>query len=156
MSRGALYYHFPGKDKLFEAVLEDLEVRIAEALRAASRGHADPVEGLQAGCEAFLKLATEPSVRQILLIDAPVAIGWQKWREIDARHGFGLMKGAIQSAATAGRIRPELVDPFSHMLLAALMELALVVARADNPKGALKSGRAAIGELITKLLPRKA
>lgn len=153
LSRGALYYHFPSKEKLFEAVLEALEGEVAEALRRASQGIADPVEALRAGCDAFLKMAADSSVRQIILIDAPAAVGWEKWREIDSRHGFGMMKGSVQAAAAAGRIRPEFVDAFAHMLLAGLMEIALVIARADNSRAALKVGRAAIGELVTRLMP---
>ena len=41
LSRGALYYHFASKEKLFEAVLENLEAEIAVTLKAATRGMAD-------------------------------------------------------------------------------------------------------------------
>jgi hypothetical protein len=91
-------------------------------------------------------------VRQIVLIDAPAVVGWQKWREIDARHGFGLLKAALASAAESGRVRRDLVDTFAHMLLAALIEVALMVSRAEDPKVALRTGRSALAELIDRLL----
>ena len=152
LSRGALYHHFPSKVKLFEAVLEATEAEIAQTLRVASRGLSDPIAALRTGCDAFLKLAGEQKVRQIVLIDAPAVVGWQTWREIDARHGFGMMRRSVAAAAALGRVRQELVDAIAHMLLAALFELALLVARADNRKAALKNGRVAMGELIGKLL----
>jgi len=152
VSRGALYHHFDSKEQLFETVLEALEAELAQATVKAAQGIADPAKALRVGCDTFLNLAQTPKVRQIVLIDAPAVVGWQKWREIDARHGFGLLKAALASAAESGRVRRDLVDTFAHMLLAALFEVALMVSRAADPKAALRTGRAALSELIDRLL----
>src|SRR4030088_2639619 len=68
LSRGALYHHFDSKEKIFEAVLETVEADIAKAIISASRGIIDPVAALQAGCDAFLRMAREKTVRHIVLI----------------------------------------------------------------------------------------
>jgi AcrR family transcriptional regulator len=152
VSRGALYHHFSSKESLFEAVLEAIEAEIAAATIAASRDVADPVEALRVGCDTFLALAQTGTVRQIVLIDAPSVLGWQKWREIEARHGFGLLKAALEAVAEHGRMRRDLVDVFAHILLAALIEVALMIAGADDPANALQSGRMALGQLTDKLV----
>jgi AcrR family transcriptional regulator len=152
ISRGALYHHFDSKERLFEAVLEAVEADIAKANMKATRGIADPVVALRAGCDAFLQMARDRTVKRIVLIDAPAVLGWEKWREIDARHGFGLMKRSLEAAAKGGRLRAELTETFAHILLAAVMETALVIARADNVEEATRKGRAAIAALIKKLL----
>ena len=152
VSRGALYHHFDSKDALFEAVLEAIEADLAQAAIAASRDIADPAKALRAGCDVFLDLTQTAKVRQIVLVDAPAVLGWQKWREIEARYGFGLLKAALEAAAARGQVRRDLVDVFAHMLLAALIEVALMVSRADDPAEALKSGRTALGELMDRLL----
>jgi AcrR family transcriptional regulator len=154
VSRGALYHHFDSKDALFEAVLEAIEADLAQAAIAASRDIADPAQALRAGCDVFLDLTQTAKVRQIVLVDAPAVLGWQKWREIEARYGFGLLKAALEAAAAQGQVRQDLVDVFAHMLLAALIEVALMVSRADDPAGALKSGRTALGELMDRLLTK--
>ena len=82
----------------------------------------------------LLTLVRDPVVRQISLIDALAVVGWQRWREIDGAHGFGLLKEGLRAVATTGRIRAEGVDLLAHMLLAALMELALLIAQADDPR----------------------
>ncbi len=152
MSRGALYHHFDSKEAVFEAVLHEIEAEVAQATIAASRGARDPASALRAGCEAFLDLVRTPRIRQIVLIDAPAALGWKKWREIEAQHGLGLLKAALGRAAEAGRLRPDQVDVFAHVLLAGLIEIALMVARAENSKAALQQGRRALGKLIDGLL----
>lgn len=152
LSRGALYHHFKDKAALFEAVLEAMEATIADRLRAASIGIADPLAAMRAGGDAWLELSRDPAIKQIVLIDAPAVVGWQKWREIDARFGFGLLKAGLKNLAKAGRLRPDLVEPLSHVLLASMMELALVVSRAEDPAAATESARAALHELTDRLL----
>jgi AcrR family transcriptional regulator len=151
VSRGALYHHFASKESLFEAVLEAVEAELAAATLKASRGIADPVEAMHVGFDTFLALAQTGRLRQIVLMDAPAVLGWQKWREIEARHGFGLLKAALLAMAEGGRVRKDLVDVFAHVLLAALIEVALMIARADDPANALRSGRMALRQLTDKL-----
>jgi AcrR family transcriptional regulator len=152
ISRGALYHHFNGKEKIFEAVFERIEADIAKATIDATRGMTDPVAALRTGCDAFLQMARDETVRRIVLIDAPAVLGWEKWREIDTRHGFGLMKGSLKAAVKKKRLRAELIEIYAHILLASLMETALVIARASDIERANRNGRAAIAELINKLL----
>lgn len=152
ISRGALYHHFKDKAALFEAVLESIEAQIASTLRAASVGIADPVAAMRAGGDAWLALSRAADVRQIVLIDAPAVLGWQKWREIDARFGFGLIKAGLKNLSMAGRLDAAMIEPLSHVLLASMMELALVVARANNPATATRSARTALHQLIDRLL----
>ena len=156
ISRGALYHHFDSKETLFGAVLRSVEAEIAQALVHASRGITDPVEGLRTGGYTWLELANDPAIRQIALIDAPSVVGWEKWRAADEGYGLGLLKAGLGAAAASGRMRPELVDVFAHMLLAAMSEVALLIARSDDPSAATELGKQALSELIDRLLPAPA
>jgi AcrR family transcriptional regulator len=152
ISRGALYHHFVSKDVLFEAVFEAIEAEIAEACSSASRGIVDPVESLKAGCLAFLKLVRVDKVRQIALTDAPSVLGWQKWREIEGRHGFGLLKAGLNAAVKARGLKRAPVEILAHMLLAALIEAALVIVRSEDPAAAARSSKSAVDRLIDSIL----
>jgi AcrR family transcriptional regulator len=152
ISRGALYHHFASKEALFAAVLEAVESEVAARTVAAGRGLADPVARLRAGCFAWLRLAQEPAVRQVVLTDAPAVVGWQAWRAIDARHGFGLLRGGLRAAAEQGRLPAELVEVAAHILLAAVIEAALVIAGADDRRRTLRLAETAIGRLIDGMI----
>jgi AcrR family transcriptional regulator len=154
VSRGALYHHFENKEALFAAVLDAVEADIATATARAAANIADPVEALRAAFDAFLGLACDPEVRQIVLIDAHSVVGWQKWREIDERHGFGRLKQALKIVAATGRMREDMVDIFAHILTASLIEVAFLIARAPDPAVAAQTGRSAVNELLDRLLPR--
>jgi AcrR family transcriptional regulator len=152
VSRGALYHHFASKEALFEAVLEEVEAESSRAILDSVAGVEDAAEMLRRGACTFLRLAGDPVVRKISLINAPAVLGWERWREIDERHGFGLMKEAVEALAREGRVPAELVDVVAHMLLAALVEVAMLIARAEDPAAATQKGEQAIDDLLDGFL----
>ena len=153
VSRGSLYHHFAGKDRLFEAVVEHVEEEIiVTRLVAAASRHRDPVRMLRAGCAEWIALVDDPTVRQVVLTDAPAVLGWQRWREIDERYGFGLMKQALTAVALAGRLPESEVDVVGHLLLGALNEAAMLVARTRTPSRARRDAVAAVDRLIDGFL----
>ena len=132
VTRGALYHHFDGKEDLFRAVYEDVERELVERVAAAATAADDPLEVLHAGVQAFLDACEDPAVQRIALIDAPSVLGWERWREIGLNYGFGLVHGALAAAMDAGVIERQPVRALAHLLLGALDEGALLVARADD------------------------
>jgi AcrR family transcriptional regulator len=137
VTRGALYHHFRDKCDLFRAVHEQLEAEMAHKIAGQlSAGDAsDPLEQLRDGARTFLDHTTGPLAR-VTLVDAPAVLGWAEWREIDERHGLGLVMGALQAAMDAGALRRQPVKPLAHLVLAAIGEAGMLVANAEDPKAA--------------------
>jgi AcrR family transcriptional regulator len=152
ISRGALYHHFQSKRDLYEAVLEDSEARLADGIMRATDGIKDPVAAIKAGCSAFLGMVREPDIKRIVLTDALTVIGWERWREIDERYAFGILKLSLSAAPVAARLTKPEQDVLAHVLLAALLELGMIVARAEQPRSAQASAQAALDELLERLL----
>jgi AcrR family transcriptional regulator len=152
VSRGSLYHHFKGKETLFEAVLEALETDVGRRTMEAAMLAPSPAGMLRAGCLAWVELAGDPVVQRILLIDAPSVLGWDRWRAFEERHALGLIKGVLGAIADEGGLAPDLVDVFAHVVLATMNEIALLVARADQPDAAMRVGSAAIDEVLSRLL----
>jgi hypothetical protein len=71
---------------------------------------------------------------------------------MDDGQTLGAMKAMLQAVSDTGRLPSALVDPFSHMILAALDEYALVVARAPDTGAAVAEGSVAVEELLSRLL----
>jgi AcrR family transcriptional regulator len=152
VSKGALYHHFPGKDALFEAVLDRTTERIEAALVEAATGLGSPAELVRVGCLTWIRLAVDPVVQQIMLIDAPAVLGWQRWRERDEANTLGTLRGALAHAAVQGVLDPRHVDVFAHALLATANELAIMIARADRPAEALGGAEDALAALLDRIL----
>jgi AcrR family transcriptional regulator len=153
VSRGSLYHHFKGKDALFTAVLESLETDIGRRTVEAAADASGPAAALRAGCLAWVEMAADPVVQQILLIDAPSVLGWERWRDLEERHALGLIRAVLAEIAGEGGLTVDLVDVFSHVVLASMNEIALLVARSDDPGTAMAVGVLAIDELLSRLLP---
>jgi AcrR family transcriptional regulator len=151
VTRGALYHHFTGKDDLFRAVVElveaELTQRIAEQAADAGAG-GDALAALRAGTDAFLDASVEPEVQRILLLDAPAVLGWEAWHEIAERYGLGLTMAVLQAAMDAGAIGERPVRPLAHILIGALDEAAMLVARAADPVAMRRD----VGDTIEALL----
>ena len=147
VTRGALYHHFTGKADLFLAVFEELEAEIGTKVKSAAAGQ-DPWGMLTVGTAAFLDACLDPPVQQIVLIEAPSVLGWERWRAIEAEHGLGLTRDALKGAMDAGYIEQQPLEPLAHMLLAALNECALYIARAEDRTEARKE----VGKTLRRVL----
>jgi hypothetical protein len=103
---------------------------------------------MKAGAKMFLLASTEPETQQIVLLDGPSVLGWDRWREIATEHGLGLIEATLAAAVEAGEIDPQPVRPLAHVLMGALDEAAMLVARADDAERM----RTEVGQTIGALL----
>ena len=152
VTRGALYHQFAGKEELFAAVFEQLEGEIADRLGAQLVTVDDPAALLRDGIDGWLAACAEPEVHRIVLIEAPAALGWARWREIGQRYGVGLVEATIQSLIDAGLLPEQPVRPLAHVLVGALEEAALYAASAPDREQATAEVRASLLQLIEGML----
>jgi AcrR family transcriptional regulator len=133
VTRGALYHHFADKRALFRAVHEQMEAEIVAAIAERMAGIEDPIELLVTGTRAFLDQCMDPAHARVNLLDAPSVLGWEEWREIDMRHGLGLVMAGLQAGMDAEALRKQPVRPLAHLMLAAMGEAAMMIANSPEP-----------------------
>jgi AcrR family transcriptional regulator len=155
VTRGALYHQFRDKADLFAAVAETAQAEVAHRITsgAESDGPLDPMTALYAGVRRFLEACADPAVERILLLDGPAVLGWQAWRDLADRYGLGLLQHGLQAAMDAGAITRQPVEPLAHVLIGALDECALYVARATDPAAAREQCTAVLEQLLRGLTP---
>jgi AcrR family transcriptional regulator len=83
MTKGAVYHHFDGKRRLFEAVLTQEVQRMTGPLLEAYRRKKDPWEAFGSACRAFLGECLDPGVQRIVLRDGFTALGWEEVRRLE-------------------------------------------------------------------------
>jgi AcrR family transcriptional regulator len=154
IARGAFYHHFPTKADLFDAVLDRVIAHVAEQSVAAARAFDDPVESMRAACATWLDSALDPAVQRIVLLDAEAVVGWDRCRELDEQHTLGRLKATLRRIARSGRLpgSEEVVGVLAHMLLAAVGEAAMLIARAEDPAAARTTGQIALDQVLTGLI----
>jgi AcrR family transcriptional regulator len=154
VTKGALYHHFRDKRDLFTAVFEEVEREWADDLAALVAQERDPLERIQIVGDAFLDACLDPARQRILLLDGPSLVAWEELRQIDAGRGFGLIATLLSDAMEAGRLERQPVGPLAHLMLGAMYEASLAIARDDDPARARKRIGAALTRLVEGLAPR--
>jgi len=150
VTRGAMYHQFADKAALFVAVVEaveqDVVARLAEAVGAS--GAATPAAAIRATVEPWLDICVDPEVRQLLLLDAPSVLGWERCRDITQRYSLGMTERLLVEAMNAGQMAVQPPRALAHILIGALDEAAMVIATAEDRDQA----RADVGEVLRHLL----
>lgn len=121
-----IYHYFGNKEKLFLAVTEQVENQLYNALQATSEDQAQG-EALLQYWDAFLKLGRDKHFRQIVLVDAPVVLGRERWADSPVVHRvidvlFPLFPN----------LKPETRHLIAQMIIAALTEVAMSLAEPGN------------------------
>jgi AcrR family transcriptional regulator len=153
VSRGAMYHQFADKRALFRAAFEAVEDDLTAQILSAAGSATDPVTQLQSGFDSFMDECRNPEVQRIVLLDGPMVLGWDTWHEIDERYAFGLIKAVLASAAELGMIDHESVEPLAHLILGAVMQAGMVVARAEDPVAAKLAMTTTFGRLLSTIRP---
>jgi AcrR family transcriptional regulator len=148
MTRGALYHHFKDKKDLFRAVVETVEGELGPRIMAAAKPGADAWSFLLGAIDTYLDACLERDIQQIILIDGPSVLGWDDWREIEEKYGLSLVAGGLTAAMAQGFIKEQPVGPLAHLVLAAVNEAGLVIARSDD----VAAARAEVGGALNRLL----
>lgn len=151
VTRGALYHHFEGKRGLFDAVFEGVEQELVGRFSFEELTGADPFSALAAGIDQFLDLSLDLEMQQITLLDGPAVLGWERWHELEARYGLGLIEAGLRAAMDARQIRELPVPDLATALLGSLIEAALMVARAADPDQARKRAGLVLRALLEGL-----
>jgi AcrR family transcriptional regulator len=153
VTRGALYHHFADKTELFAAVFEQVEAEMAAGMAeaVAAAGETDPIEVMRLGTRFWLDACADPEVQRIVLMDAPVVLGWERWSEIGQRYNIGVVTSLLADAIDSGRISPLPVEATALTMLGAVREATLYVARATNQREAREDAGAVMDRLIDSL-----
>ncbi|MCX7623325.1 MAG: TetR/AcrR family transcriptional regulator [Thermomicrobium sp.] len=134
-SKGGLYFHFPGKEALFLALLERsaelLLRRTAEALASAS----DPASKLDAALDVVLRLfATHRPLARLFLVEAMAAGPAIQGALVELRRRFAaLIAGELAAARAAGLIGPLDPDLAATACFGALYEVVTQWVLTGNP-----------------------
>jgi AcrR family transcriptional regulator len=154
VTRGAMYHQYADKTALFVAVIQAVEAEVMERLQAivlAAQPNT-PAQALRIAADAWLDIASEPDIRQLVLLDAPNVLGWNRFREISQRYAYGMTEQLLSAAIEAGEIQPLPVRTLGTVMLGALDEAAMCLAGAEDPVQEKADVRAVVHALIDGLL----
>ena len=143
VTKGALYHNFANKRDLYLAVVEEMECELVERIEAASKGRA-PWERLGAMCRAYLDACEDPALARMLVLEAPVVLGWKTWCKLEQKYEVAAFARFLRDAG--GFQEP--AETLAQVILGALTTGARVIATSADPHAA----RAEVQKTIDRLL----
>ncbi len=153
LTRGALYHNFGDKKGLLAAVVDQIDGEMAQRAKAEAADVDDDWERLLAEGVAYIKMALDPEVQRIVLLDGPAFLG-------DPAQWPGQLsclastRQSIISMLERGEINPVNADAAAYMLNSAAMSAALWIATRPDPHKALPDIIAVFRQLASGLCQR--
>ncbi|WP_148570039.1 TetR/AcrR family transcriptional regulator [Leclercia adecarboxylata] len=153
LTRGALYHNFGDKKGLLAAVVAQMDGEMAQQAKAEAVDAGDDWEKLLAEGVAYIKMALDPEVRRIVLLDGPAFLG-------DPAQWPGQLsclestRQTLTQLLERGVIKTVDADAAAYMLNSAAMNAALWIAASPDPQKALPEIIAVFTELASGLCQR--
>ncbi|WP_370680604.1 AMP-binding enzyme [Variovorax boronicumulans] len=91
-------------------------------------GHRSP-HTIATNLRIYLEAATQEGLRQLILVDGPVVLGWERWRGIDDRHFMDSIRTGLVAIMPAGT-PPEEIEAATRLIAGAVAEAALAIQEA--------------------------
>jgi len=134
-SKGAVYHHFPNKEALFLALVDEFSARLAEAIATAIEGSHGALEKVQAALGAGLQtFARHRELARILLLES-VSLGpayAAKRAEVHGRFA-ALIQAHLDQAVAEGSIPPVDTRVATLAWLGAVNEVVIQWLHSDEP-----------------------
>ncbi|MBA0125578.1 TetR/AcrR family transcriptional regulator [Haloechinothrix sp. YIM 98757] len=134
VTKGALYHHFSGKQALFEAAFDAVERRVHTKLTEVTEGDGAPWDRAVDGLRTFLTICLEPEYQRIVIHEAPVVMGAERWREAESHYSYGVIRSILNDLIDSGYLVPVPLDVTANLLFGALSAAASMIAGSADPK----------------------
>ncbi|MGE7990016.1 TetR/AcrR family transcriptional regulator [Pseudomonas sp. NPDC089554] len=135
LTRGALYHHFGGKKGLLEAVIAQIDSEMVQRLAVVIEQASSTWEGFIEESIAYIRMALEPEIQRIVLLDGPAVLGdSSRWASQNAC--MRSTERSIQKLMDEGTVRAVDAEAMARMVMGALLNASLWIAHADDPQDA--------------------
>ncbi|WP_312209587.1 TetR/AcrR family transcriptional regulator [Pseudescherichia sp.] len=150
LTRGALYHNFGDKKGLLAAVVAQIDGEMAQRAKDEASHTRDDWERLLAEGVAYIKMALDPEVRRIVLLDGPAFLGDPaQWPgQISCLEAT---RQTVKKMLDCGALKAVDADAAAHMLNSAAMNAAIWIAASNEPEKALPKIIAVFTQLASGL-----
>lgn len=155
LTRGALYHNFGDKRGLLAAVVDQIDSEMALRAQRVGARKGDDWQGLLAEGAAYIKMALEPEVQRIVLLDGPAVLGDpSRWPSQSSC--LQATRRTVERLIAQGTLKPVDAEAAARLLCGAALNAALWIAASDDPRGVLPKAVDAFHALASGLLTKPA
>ncbi|HEY9041155.1 MAG TPA: TetR/AcrR family transcriptional regulator [Rheinheimera sp.] len=151
LTRGALYHNFGDKRGLLAAVVEQIDSDMAMRAHAIGAKEQDEFQGLLAEGAAYIRMALEPEVQRIVLLDGPAVLGDpSQWPSQSSC--LQATRLTVERLIAQHVIKPVDAEAAARLLSGAALNAALWIAASSTPQDVMPKAIQAFQLLASGLL----
>ncbi len=136
LTRGALYHTFGDKKGLLAAVVAQVDGEMAQRAKAAAVTARNDWERILAEGIAYIKMALDPEVRRIVLLDGPAFLGDpSQWPSQNSC--LEATRQTVSELIERNILKKVDAKAAAHLLNSAALNAALLIAASDDPQQTL-------------------
>ena len=136
LTRGALYHTFGDKKGLLAAVVAQVDGEMAQRAKAAAVTARDDWERILAEGIAYIKMALDPEVMRIVLLDGPAFLGDpSQWPSQNSC--LEATRQTVTELIERNILKEVDAKAAAHLLNSAALNAALLIAASDAPQQTL-------------------
>lgn len=151
LTRGALYHNFGDKRGLLAAVVEQIDSDMAMRAHAIGAKEQDEFQGLLAEGAAYIRMALEPEVQRIVLLDGPAVLGDpSQWPSQSSC--LQATRLTVERLIAQNVIKPVDAEAAARLLSGAALNAALWIAASSTPQDVMPKAIQAFQLLASGLL----
>lgn len=133
LTRGALYHNFGDKRGLLAAVVEQIDTEMAQDAQKAGAQVDDAWQGFLAEGVAYIRMALDPEVQRIVLLDGPAVLGDpSQWPSQNSC--LEVTRKRIERLMAQGVVKPIDPEAAARLLSGAALNAALWIAASATPQ----------------------
>ena len=146
VTRGAVYHHFANKQALFRAVIELQEADVVGRATAAALEHTEPWSAAMAALDTFLDSCCDPVYARLCWVEAPIALGWANWMDLESVHMLGSIETFVAMLVDAGILPAPTGQTAAQLMFHLLGGAGRIIAEASEESRA--EARATVGLVV--------
>lgn len=134
VTKGAVYHHFPDKQSLFEAVMNQYNEVAQQRVYDAIGKHPDDVwEAATAALEATLDVCADPVAGRLIYLEGPIGLGWRRWRESERQYTHHNVRQLLLSSIQAGIFPNDIpTDAMTQLMSGMITHAGIALAEAPT------------------------
>jgi AcrR family transcriptional regulator len=151
LTRGALYHHFGDKKGLLAAVIEQIDAEMTQRLNQLSAQAPTRWQGLIDENVGYIKMALEPEIQRIMLLDGPAVLGDpSSWPTVQGC--VTMISSSIRALQEEGVVAEMDPEAAARLIMGSSTIAAQWIANSDNPEATLEKAVAVFTKMLDGLL----
>jgi len=132
LTKGAIYHHFKNKQEIFETIMISILEESIQYLETHLASITDTIQKAIIAVDLFLDLCVSREYQQIVLLDGPIVLGWEKWRDLEKQYTYHFVAELVAELVDDSNRSPLSNEVLARLIMAWVIEVAFMTMETES------------------------